>query len=170
MHVWNCCLPHKTNFQGSCSDLNSWQSLEICPTNFQIWIKSGKSSVFFQSYKKCFRNEFFFLFWYNLIIQSRLFSLFAAHHEISFVSAFLRSLLITYLIILSVENKLFWKKSWILYPKICTEHELFFFFLRSCYHRRYGCTSFQKILYLEGRWCELRKQKFYFTLYRNNLF
>ena len=70
----------------------------------------------------------FFSFWHNLIIQSRLFSLFAAHHEISFVSAFLRSLLITYLIILSVENKLFWKKSWILYPKICPDHELFFFF------------------------------------------
>ena len=69
----------------------------------------------------------FFSFWHNLIIQSRLFSLFAAHHEISFVSAFLRSLLITYLIILSVENKLFWKKSWILYPKICPDHELFFF-------------------------------------------
>ena len=71
----------------------------------------------------------FFSFWHNLIIQSRLFSLFAAHHEISFVSAFLRSLLITYLIILSVENKLFWKRSWILYPKICTEHELFFFYV-----------------------------------------
>ena len=50
---------------------------------------------------------------------------FAAHHAKSFVPAFFMSLLIIYLITLSLKKKLFfwskiWKKSWILDPTICT--------------------------------------------------
>ena len=64
MHVWNCCLAHKTNCQGSCRDLNSWQSLEICPTNFQIWIKSEKTWFFFFSkLQQVLQKGIFFSFW-----------------------------------------------------------------------------------------------------------
>ena len=51
--------------------------------------------------------------------------MFAAHHEKSFVPAFLRSLMITYLITLSLEKEIIvlekaWKKSLILDREICT--------------------------------------------------
>ena len=57
---------------------------------------------FFQSYNKCFISEFLAL-WSNLI-QSR--RVFAVHREKSFVPAFLRSVLITYLITLSLEKEI----------------------------------------------------------------
>ena len=50
--------------------------------------------LFFESYNKCLINEFVFCFGQILFDLARLF---AAHHERSFVPAFLRSLLITFL-------------------------------------------------------------------------
>ena len=64
-------------------------------------VENGKSLeflfcfvLFFESYNKCLINEFVFGFGQILFDLARLF---AAHHERSFVPAFLRSLLITFL-------------------------------------------------------------------------
>ena len=85
-------------------------------------IKSAKMVkslfLFFQSYKKCFRSKVFFRFGQILFNLNRKF---AAHHgrfaEALFLP-FLRSLLITYLITLSLDKEIivfeksleFWKK------------------------------------------------------------
>ena len=90
----------------------------------KVWKKIVISSeFFFQSYSKCFLRELMFLFWSNLI-QSRP-QVCSKPWKKSFVPVlFLRTLLITYLITLSLEKgiivwKKVWKKSWILDPKIC---------------------------------------------------
>ena len=117
--------------------MNSLKSLEICPAIFQNWKKSGrmvnKSLEFFQSYNKYFIHvsEFCFVF-LNLHV--------CLHCVVkkSFVPAFLRSLLITYLLTLSLEKE-------IILLKKCQEKVLCWWF---SYHQHnypsqtiYGTTT-----------------------------
>lgn len=86
------------------------------PSNFPDVEKVLKVDFFFQSHK-CFISEFFFSFWTN--VQFHLYV-----YEKSFFPCFLRSLLIIYLIILSLIKQInvlkkVWKKSWIFDPRIC---------------------------------------------------
>ena len=116
------------------------QFLNYClPSNFpdlekdwKMEIKSGQMVkrielffcffFLFKATTSALEVTFFFSFWSNLI-QSRPFV--CSVPEKSFVSSFLRSLLITYLITLSLKKEIIvlekvWKTSWLLDPKICT--------------------------------------------------
>ena len=103
--------------------LNSWKSLEFCPAIFQpgeilqyrdtFW----KNCLFFTSYKKWLTSEFFSLvktYSISLVCLQRTMK---AHEKNGSFLRFLRSLLITYLITLSLEKEIIvlgkkvWEKS-----------------------------------------------------------
>ena len=94
--------------------IESW-ILEInLPRNFQTWIKSGKMvecSVFFKATIYIYIYFFFILVIFNFIHT------FAVKRAL-FLHC-LRSLLVTYLIALSLKEEKSLEKPWILDPKIC---------------------------------------------------
>ena len=98
---------HATSFgQGSCRVLNSRKNLEICTAIFQTLKKARKWRL---GLEKMARSLDSFCFGQILF---KLAHMFPAHHEKSFAVVFLRCLLITYLITLSLEKKLlFWRKT-----------------------------------------------------------
>ena len=98
---------HATSFgQGSCRVLNSRKNLEICTAIFQTLKKARKWRL---GLEKMARSLDSFCFGQILF---KLAHMFPAHHEKSFAVVFLRCLLITYLITLSLEKKLLlWKKT-----------------------------------------------------------
>ena len=88
--------------------LSPWKSLEICPAIFQIWKslengdkvwKNGKKRSFFKA--TCKWNIFRFgQFLFNLVHTL------TAHHEKKLCSCILKSILITYLITISLEKEI----------------------------------------------------------------
>ena len=91
---------HATSFgQGSCRVLNSRKNLEICTAIFQTLKKARKWRL---GLEKMARSLDSFCFGQILF---KLAHMFPAHHEKSFAVVFLRCLLITYLITLSLEKK-----------------------------------------------------------------
>ena len=111
--------------QGSYRVLNSEKILEMCPAISQTWKKS--SGFFFEGYNRCFISEIFFVS--SNLIQCYLYICSTSWKKLC-SCIFLRSLLIAYkyLITVSLENETIvlekvWEKSWIFYPKICTNPE-----------------------------------------------
>ena len=100
--------------QGSFKVVNSWKNLEICAAIFQTWkkvwkietksCKIVKSPEFFESYNKCFISDIFFRFrqiWLNLAPY-----VCSASSKMRCSSFFFRSLFITYLITLTLEEEI----------------------------------------------------------------
>ena len=114
-----CCIMHAT-FAGS---IESWNLPSNFPDLEEVLKTEIKSEYFFKSYNKLYKwNKFRF----GQIILNLAHTV-AARHEKSFDPVFLKSLSITYLINLSLEKRMtkivlakkVWKKSWMLYAKIC---------------------------------------------------
>ena len=92
----------------------------------KVWKKDTQSWIFFFKLQQVLYkwNKFRFR---QIILNDNLAHTVAAHHEKSFDPVFLKSLLITYLISLSLEKRMtkivlakkVWKKSRMLYAKIC---------------------------------------------------
>ena len=125
---------HQRHFHATSFGQGSYQSLEFLrkswnlPSNFldlekvsKMEITSGKMAKGLHSF--CFGQILF-----------KLAHMFPAHHEKSFAVVFLRCLLITYLITLSLEKKIIvlekdWKKSWICKNPVWQRHRCIFVFI-----------------------------------------